>query len=69
MFTRILNGLVAKYQDWRRRERTLDELYALDDRSLADLGISRSEIPYIVNRIPETVAPFEPHHDTFRHAA
>jgi uncharacterized protein YjiS (DUF1127 family) len=29
---------------WRRQQRAYDELMALDDRSLADIGICRSEI-------------------------
>ena len=36
------------YADWRRRARAYDELMALDDRSLADIGIHRSQIPAIV---------------------
>jgi uncharacterized protein YjiS (DUF1127 family) len=30
--------------DWQRRQRAYEELMALDDHSLADLGIQRSEI-------------------------
>jgi uncharacterized protein YjiS (DUF1127 family) len=33
---------------WRQRQRAYAELMALDDRSLADIGIHRSEIPAIV---------------------
>jgi uncharacterized protein YjiS (DUF1127 family) len=33
---------------WRQRERAYGELMALDDRSLADIGIHRSQIPAIV---------------------
>lgn len=33
---------------WRRRERAYTELMALDDRSLADIGLHRSQIPAIV---------------------
>jgi len=32
----------------RRRRRAYDELTALDDRSLADIGIHRSQIPAMV---------------------
>ncbi|MBV9827182.1 MAG: DUF1127 domain-containing protein [Alphaproteobacteria bacterium] len=35
-------------QGWRQRERAYDELMSLDDRSLADIGIHRSEIPAVV---------------------
>ena len=34
--------------NWRRRQRALDELMALDDRSLADIGLHRSQIPNLV---------------------
>ncbi|HEX3862457.1 MAG TPA: DUF1127 domain-containing protein [Stellaceae bacterium] len=47
----LVNLLVAArsaVSGWRRRERAYGELMALDDRSLADIGIHRSEIPAIV---------------------
>ena len=56
--------------DWRRRQRAYAELMALDDRSLADIGIRRSEIPAIVegnyeasgrNRDPEFFPVFASH--------
>jgi uncharacterized protein YjiS (DUF1127 family) len=34
--------------EWRRKQQAYAELMALDDRSLADIGIHRSEIPGIV---------------------
>ena len=34
--------------NWRQRQRALDELMALDDRSLADIGLHRSQIPNMV---------------------
>ena len=33
---------------WRQRQRAYGELMALDDRSLADIGVRRSEIASIV---------------------
>ncbi len=43
---------------WRRRQRAYGELTALDDRSLADIGIHRSEIPAIIEGFHErTRAP------------
>ncbi|HTZ37691.1 MAG TPA: DUF1127 domain-containing protein [Stellaceae bacterium] len=47
----IINLLAAAWEaltDWRRRQQAYAELMALDDRSLADIGIRRSEIPAIV---------------------
>ena len=35
-------------KQWRRRQRAYAELMALDDRSLADIGIHRSQIPAII---------------------
>jgi uncharacterized protein YjiS (DUF1127 family) len=43
----ILNLMISAWKafaDWRRRERAYDELMALDDHSLADIGICRSDI-------------------------
>jgi len=34
--------------EWRRKQQAYAELISLDDRSLADIGIRRSEIPAIV---------------------
>jgi uncharacterized protein YjiS (DUF1127 family) len=45
-----IHGLAARYADWRSRQRAYAELSALDDRDLADIGISRSEIPYLLAR-------------------
>ena len=36
------------FADWRARERAYAELMALDDRSLADIGIRRSQIRAIL---------------------
>ena len=35
---------------WRQHQRAINELYALDDRALADIGISRAEIPFVLSR-------------------
>jgi len=34
--------------NWRQKRRAYDELTALDDRSLADIGLHRSQIPAVV---------------------
>jgi uncharacterized protein YjiS (DUF1127 family) len=57
------------FTEWRRRQQAYSELMALDDRSLADIGIHRSEIPAIVEgyRTPrekqdrEFLPAFTPH--------
>lgn len=57
---------------WRRRQQAYAELYALDDRSLADIGITRSEIPYVLSRAAQTRNPrsaVAPAEGNFRHAA
>ena len=36
------------FSAWRRRERAFVELMALDDRSLADIGVRRSQIRALV---------------------
>jgi uncharacterized protein YjiS (DUF1127 family) len=43
----VLNLLISARKaiaDWRRRERDYAELMALDDHSLADIGIRRSQV-------------------------
>ena len=34
---------------WWRREAAVQELYGLDDRTLADLGITHGDFPRILN--------------------
>jgi uncharacterized protein YjiS (DUF1127 family) len=43
----FLAKLIRLYRAWRSYERSLSELSRLDDRELADIGISRSEIPAV----------------------
>ena len=43
----ILAKLIRLYRTWRNYERSLSELSRLDDRELADIGISRAEIPAV----------------------
>lgn len=38
------------YTAWRERRAAINELAALDDRTLRDLGLTRSEIEYVVGR-------------------
>src|ERR1700757_4986879 len=52
-------NLTNRFVEWRRRERAYAELSVLDDRSLADIGISRAEIPFVVaGRVPAEAQSF-----------
>jgi uncharacterized protein YjiS (DUF1127 family) len=56
----VVNLLAAArnaLSQWRRRERSYSELMALDDRSLADIGVSRSQIPALVYGPREPAEP------------
>jgi uncharacterized protein YjiS (DUF1127 family) len=44
---------------WRRRERAYAELMALDDRSLADIGVRRSQIRALVEGAASRNRPTE----------
>jgi len=43
----ILMSIANLLRAWRRYNASLQELNRLDDRELADIGISRSDIPRI----------------------
>jgi uncharacterized protein YjiS (DUF1127 family) len=43
----MLASIVRFLQAWRRYNRNLNELNRLGDRELADIGISRSDIPRV----------------------
>jgi uncharacterized protein YjiS (DUF1127 family) len=43
----FLAKLIRLYGAWRNYERSMSELSRLDDRELADIGISRAEIPAV----------------------
>jgi uncharacterized protein YjiS (DUF1127 family) len=40
---------VRAYARWRERRAAVRELHSLDDRSLRDIGVSRSEIEWVVS--------------------
>jgi len=42
--------IMGKYRNWRSYRRTVNELSALSNRELADLGISRADIPFVARR-------------------
>jgi uncharacterized protein YjiS (DUF1127 family) len=43
----FLSHLVGVYRQWRRYNESLRELNRLGDRELADIGISRGDIPRV----------------------
>ena len=43
----MLSAIVRFIQEWKRYNRSLNELNRLGDRELADIGISRSDIPRV----------------------
>ena len=45
--TTMFAALVRFIQEWKRYNRSLNELSRLGDRELADIGISRSDIPRV----------------------
>ena len=40
----------ARFREWRRRARDRASLAALDDRMLADIGITRADAEYLSNK-------------------
>jgi len=48
--SQFASGLIGRFENWRARERAFQELAALDDRSLADIGLNRGDIPFALDR-------------------
>ncbi|HLJ21562.1 MAG TPA: DUF1127 domain-containing protein [Stellaceae bacterium] len=73
MISRFADGLVGRFENWRARERAFRELSALDDRALADIGLSRSDIPYVLDHstVESGASRLEPEiaNQNVRHAA
>jgi uncharacterized protein YjiS (DUF1127 family) len=46
---RVMN-LIRSYRNWRRYRETVGELSRLTNRELSDLGISRSDIPFVARK-------------------
>jgi uncharacterized protein YjiS (DUF1127 family) len=47
---RAARRLRATLGDWRRRARGRGELASLDDRALADIGLSRADAEFLANK-------------------
>ena len=43
-------NLIRSYSNWRRYRDTVSELNRLSTRELNDLGIARSDIPYVAKK-------------------
>jgi uncharacterized protein YjiS (DUF1127 family) len=43
----ILSHIINAYRQWRRYNQSLSELNRLGDRELAEIGITRSDIPRV----------------------
>ena len=43
-------NLMRTYRNWRRYRQTVNELTRLSNRELSDLGIARSDIPYLARK-------------------
>ena len=52
LLSRFADGLIGRFENWRARERAFRELSSLDDRSLADIGLARSDIPFVLSGKP-----------------
>ena len=48
--SQFASGLIGRFENWRARERAFQELASLDDRSLADIGLNRGDIPFVLDR-------------------
>ncbi len=42
--------LIRNYRNWRRYRDTVNELSRLSNRELTDLGIARSDIPFVARK-------------------
>ena len=59
----VINLLISvgrRFSDWRRRQHAYAELMALDDHSLADIGLHRSQIASLVEGYRMPPAPSAP---------
>jgi uncharacterized protein YjiS (DUF1127 family) len=49
----LLMSAIRRFSEWRRREMAYAELMALDDHSLADIGLHRSQIAALLDGGPK----------------
>lgn len=48
-----LHTVSERLDTWRKTQQAYRELASLDDRSLADIGVTRSEIPFILKHVTD----------------
>jgi uncharacterized protein YjiS (DUF1127 family) len=48
-----MHSVGERLGEWRKYQQAYRELAALDDRALADIGVTRSEIPFILNHVSD----------------
>jgi uncharacterized protein YjiS (DUF1127 family) len=51
--SRFLESALAAVRDWRKRVRDRNEFAALDDRTLRDIGVCRSDALYLSRKAAE----------------
>lgn len=56
----ILSSAMRGFRAWQERQRVLNELYSMDDRSLADIGLRRSDIPFAITAQADLAAEARP---------
>jgi uncharacterized protein YjiS (DUF1127 family) len=66
-----LHNVGERIDEWRKYQQAYRELAALDDRALADIGVTRSEIPFILSHVsdPSRVRALPAANENGRHAA
>ena len=47
LLARLAGAVVARYAAWNARRLALEELTGMTDRELADIGLSRADIPRV----------------------
>jgi uncharacterized protein YjiS (DUF1127 family) len=47
---RVAGRFLAALRDWRRRVRERNELAALDERTLRDIGLTRADLDYLESK-------------------
>jgi uncharacterized protein YjiS (DUF1127 family) len=65
----IVTSAVRGFRAWQERQRVLNELYSMDDRSLADIGLRRADIPFIISAPADLATEARPVFNAAGHVA